>query len=218
MADNIVEIFPGVYKIRGKLATKNSVKGSLVYNERTYRKSGKEYRIWDPFRSKLAAAILSGLKSIPITKKSDILYLGASSGTTPSHIADITEGKVYCVEFSKRMMHELLPVCQVRDNMIPILADACKPAEYLHSIGPVDFIYQDVAQKNQADILIKNIEAFNPKNAMITIKARSINSAVNPEKVFKSEINRLKEHYSILQVIKLDSFIKDHIFISVKAR
>ena len=213
-----IEIFPGVYKIDGKLATLNSVKGFKVYDEKLIHKSGNEYRIWDPFRSKLAAAILKGLKNFPFNNKSNVLYLGASAGTTPSHIADITVGLIYCVEFSQRMMRELLLVCEKKKNMIPILGDARHPREYYHNIGPVDVIYQDVAQPNQAEILLNNTEYFNPKFAILSIKSRSINSVKSPKQIFREEIDKLKDRFNILETIDLNPYDKDHVVVNMKIR
>nr|CAG4638944.1 EOG090X0131 [Daphnia magna]SVE82916.1 EOG090X0131 [Daphnia magna] len=48
-----------------------------------------EYRVWNPFRSKLAAAILGGVDQIHMPPGSKVLYLGAASGTTVSHVSDI---------------------------------------------------------------------------------------------------------------------------------
>ena len=48
-----------------------------------------EYRVWNPFRSKLAAAILGGIDSIHMKPGSKVLYLGAAAGTTVSHVSDI---------------------------------------------------------------------------------------------------------------------------------
>lgn len=48
-----------------------------------------EYRAWNPFRSKLAAAILGGVDKIHMGPGKKVLYLGAASGTTVSHVSDI---------------------------------------------------------------------------------------------------------------------------------
>lgn len=48
-----------------------------------------EYRVWNPFRSKLAAAILGGVDNIWIVPGAKVLYLGAASGTTVSHVSDL---------------------------------------------------------------------------------------------------------------------------------
>lgn len=213
------QIFNGVYKINGKLATENLVRGFRVYDEKLIRQRDKEYRIWDPLRSKLAAAIEKGLKGFPLDRNSNVLYLGASSGTTASHVADIcSNGLVYCIESSKRMMRELIPVTMKKTNMIPILADARRPREYFSKMGKVEFIYQDVAQPNQAEILLRNSEEFQPGNAMLAIKARSISSIRKPKDIFREEIDKLKERFQILQIIDLNPYDKDHVLVNLKAK
>ena len=212
------QIFPGVYKANNQVYTENSVKGFRVYGEKLSEKQGREYRLWDPFRSKLAAVILKKLRILPIKKDSNVLYLGASTGTTASHIADITQGMVYCVEVSQRMMRELLPVCDVKKNMIPILGNAKHPESYSYMIAGVDFVYQDVAQKNQAEILLKNMDYFKAKSALLSIKARSINSVKDPKKVFKEELRKIKERYDVVETIDLRPYDKDHILASIRAR
>lgn len=213
------ELSPGVYRIKGKLATINSTPGFRVYDEKLIKMKKREYRMWDPYRSKLSAGILKGLNDLPFRTKSRVLYLGASSGTTASHIADIcSQGLVYCVEFSRRMMHELLPVTQRKRNMIPLLADARDPLGYLHNLGYVDVIYQDVAQPNQAEILMRNSEIFKPEYAIMAIKSRSIDAIKNPKEVFRDEIDKLHEKFDILQVLDLRPFDKDHVLVSMKAK
>ena len=48
-----------------------------------------EYRVWNPFRSKLAACVLGGVDAIHMPPGSKVLYLGAASGTSVSHVSDI---------------------------------------------------------------------------------------------------------------------------------
>jgi len=213
------QIFPGVYRIRRDIATENSTPGFRVYDEKLVRLKGNEYRIWDPYRSKLAAGILKGLKKFPFNSRLNVLYLGASSGTTASHLADVCPGGlIYCVEFSKRMMRDLLPVTMRKGNMIPILADANRPSMYLHQIAKVDVIYQDVAQKNQAEILLKNSEMFNPRFAILSIKSRSINAIESPKKIFRREINELRKDFNVLQQIDLRPYDKDHVLVSLERK
>jgi fibrillarin-like pre-rRNA processing protein len=212
------QVFPGVYNLDGQLCTENSAKGFKVYGEKLVKQNNKEYRMWDPFRSKLAAAILKGLRSMPLRQDSNVLYLGASTGTTASHAADITRGFVYCVEVSQRMMRELLPLCAVKKNMIPILGDAKNPQSYAPLIGSIDVIYQDVAQKNQAEILLRNMDYYKAKEGLLAIKARSISSVKDPKAVFKEELRKLKERYNVLETIDLKPYDKDHIMVSVRRR
>ena len=205
-----------IHFIEKKATTKNLAPGKTVYGERLVQFEGEEYREWDPYRSKFAAAIRKGLKQIPIQPKMHVLYLGAASGTTASHVSDLvgSEGIVYCVEFSPRAMRDLLRVCESRSNMIPILADCRFPETYRMFIGPVDVIYQDVAQPAQAIILVDNAKLFlkNRGFAMLAIKARSIDSSKEISKIFSEEIDILKENGFVVEenIESLKPFDKDH--------
>ena len=212
----VMQVFPGVYRVRGKLATLSFAPGKRVYGEQLAREEGKEYRVWDLFRSKLAGAFAKGLKELPIHPGDRVLYLGASSGTTPSHVSDIVgeNGLVFCVEFAPRSMRDLINVCNVRPNMLPILADARHPEQYA-DVDVVEVIYQDVAQPDQAEILIKNADAFLPSggHALFCVKSQSIDVTVPPEKTFEMTLTKLEPHFHILQTLKLEPYDKDHLFI-----
>lgn len=208
---------PNVYSIqdagRARLATKNLVPGTRVYGEKLVSRDGAEYRLWSPHRSKLAAMIEKGM-TIPIAPDSNILYLGAASGTTASHISDIvTDGRVFAVEFAPRVMRDLIGVCTKRKNMVPILADATKPSSYRAIAGNVDVIYQDVAQPNQAEIAIANArECLKPGGHLImVIKARSVDSTANPKHVFEQELTKLDIEFKVLDKKGLEPFHRDHL-------
>ncbi len=211
-------IFPGVYLIDNKLATINAVPGKQVYNEHLIKREGKEFRLWDPFRSKLAAAVKKDLKTFPFVSDSKVLYLGASTGTTVSHLSDIIEnGEIFAIEISAHVMKSLLKLSDQRNNIIPILADANKPGEY-KDIGPVDVLYQDVAQANQSEILIKNTQQFLKSNgiAMLAIKSQSIDVTKKPSEVFEAELKKLEQHFEILEKYELEPFDKDHLFVVLR--
>ncbi|MGD0511353.1 MAG: fibrillarin-like rRNA/tRNA 2'-O-methyltransferase, partial [Candidatus Micrarchaeaceae archaeon] len=70
---NLKEPFPGVYLIDNKLATINLVKGKKVYGEDLVSEGGKEYRLWNPYRSKLSAAILNGIKTVKVENGASVL-------------------------------------------------------------------------------------------------------------------------------------------------
>ena len=177
-----------------------------------------EYRLWDPFRSKAAAAILKGLKEFAVKKGTKILYLGIASGTTASYLSDIIgrEGFIYGVEFAPRVIRELLPVAEKRGNIAPILADARTPQAYTALVEEVDLIYADVAQPNQAEILADNADVFLKKGgyAMLAIKAASIDVTKPAGQVFKREIEVLKKRgFEIIQALELNPFDKQHAFV-----
>jgi len=213
--------YPEVYNIDNSFATASADPGHPVYKERTVRQGGKELRIWDPFRSKLCGAMKKGLKEFPFSPGSKILYLGASTGTTISHLSDILgpEGEIFAVEIAPQCMKTLIALSERRQNIIPIHADARQPQEY-EDVGQVDSIYQDVAQPDQDDILIKNARMFLKKGgiAMLCIKSQSIDVTKRPEEVFKAVVKRLEENFDILEKIKLEPFDKDHLFVVMRWR
>ena len=206
---------PGVYKKNDKLYTINPdvCRGTKVYNEQLYTQDNVEYRSWNPFRSKLATAILKGL---PVLIKPDfhVLYLGAATGTTVSHISDIlTNGTIYAVESSPIATTGLLKVSAPRTNIIPILADANHPERYHTIVPPVDLVYQDISQRNQADIFSRNIQAYLKPDgtALIMVKARSIDVALKPKQAYDLVATYLKEHNLIVKkTLDLTPFEKDH--------
>jgi fibrillarin-like rRNA methylase len=67
--------------------------------------------MWNPFRSKLAAAVLAGLDNIYIKPGSKVLYLGAASGTSVSHVSDIVgpEGALLCQPHLERRLSVQTP-------------------------------------------------------------------------------------------------------------
>ena len=209
------EIFTNVFIDGDKLFTKNLIKGERVYGEKLVDFKGNELREWNPRRSKLAAAIMKGYKDLPFKKDSKILYLGAATGTTVSHISDIVEnGKIFSVEMSERSMRQFLNVSEVRDNIYPILEDASNPNLYSGIIEQVDLIYQDVAQKHQHEILIKNSVYLKRGGTIFyCVKARSIDSSKPPEEIFKEEIKQIEKEFNIVDIIDLSPYEKDHIII-----
>jgi len=211
-------IFPGIFKKDKQLFTLNLVPGFKSYGK-LITSNGKEYEIWDPKKSKAAAAIINGLKKFPIKKRDKILYLGISSGSTASYFSDIIgpDGVIYGIEVADRSIRDLNPVAEKRGNIIPILASARLPDDYKW-IEKVDIVYQDVATDDQSEILIKNCKKFLKKDgfAMLAIKSRSIDVVKKPSEVYKNEIKKLETHFKILEKIILDPWEKDHMFILMK--
>ncbi|EEB13624.1 Fibrillarin, putative [Pediculus humanus corporis] len=213
---------PGVFVARGKedaLVTLNMVPGVAVYGEKRIVVENEgdkiEYRVWNPFRSKLAAAILGGIDQIHMPPGSKVLYLGAASGTTVSHVSDIVgpQGLVYAVEFSHRSGRDLLNVAKKRTNIIPILEDARHPHKYRMLVGMVDCVFADVAQPDQARIVALNSQYFlkNGGHFVISIKASCIDSTAQPEAVFASEVKRLQaDKLKPIEQITLEPYERDH--------
>jgi len=213
---------PGVFIAKGKedaLVTLNSVPGEAVYREKriTVEVNGekKEYRVWNPFRSKIAAAILGGVESTHIQPGSKVLYLGAASGTTVSHVSDIVgpTGVVYAVEFSHRTGRDLINVAKKRTNIIPIIEDARHPHKYRMLVGMVDVLFADVAQPDQARIFALNAQYFlkTEGHFVMSIKANCIDSVAPAEVVFAKEVKKLQEEkFRPAEQITLEPYERDH--------
>ena len=198
-----------------KLATVNLVPGNQVYNEKLVQYAGVECRIWNPFRSKLAAAIMNGLDDFPFVEKSDVLYLGVSTGTTISHISDIVgqNGTIFGIEHASRVARDFLDrVASHRKNIVPIIHDARKPEDFFSVYKKVDAVYVDIAQPDQTEIAIENCRLYLKSGGYIflVIKTRSIDVVKDPRSVIKEEIKKLETLFQIKQTIDLHPYDKDH--------
>ncbi|HZX20291.1 MAG TPA: fibrillarin-like rRNA/tRNA 2'-O-methyltransferase [archaeon] len=213
------QIMEGVFEINGHIATQNLLPGKKVYGEDLVQLNGKEYRSWNPNRSKVGAAIKKGLKELHIGKGSTLLYLGAAEGTTISHLSDIVkeDGAIFGVDISARSMRKFVYLCEQRPNLIPILGDANQPMSYKEQISGfhADALFQDVSQKNQAEIFLKNARAYlKPQGyGFLSVKARSIDSKESASKIVETEEKKLLKEFEILNVINLEPFEKEHAMI-----
>ena len=203
-----------------RLATRNLTPGRAIYGERLVHFKKIEYRVWDAFRSKLAAAITKGMRILPIRPEIRVLYLGAASGTTASHVSDIVgeKGYIYCVEFASRSLRELVDnVASYRLNMSPLLEDARFPEKYAMFVPErVECIYCDIAQPEQAKLLADNADVFLKPNgwALLAVKAQSIDVTKDPREVFRQEARVLKKRgFDVKEIIDLEPFDKAHAMI-----
>ncbi|MFB6245184.1 MAG: fibrillarin-like rRNA/tRNA 2'-O-methyltransferase [Candidatus Nanohaloarchaea archaeon] len=212
------EIQAGIYRHDGKLLTENAAPGDKVYGENLMEICGDEYREWILERSKAAAAVEKGLE-LGIEEEDEILYLGAASGTTVSHLSDIaSEGFIVAVEYSETVARKLVEMAESRENIAPVIADARNPGEYGEFVKEADVVYQDVSQSDQAEILLKNCRRFlkDGGTALIAIKARSISNAEPAGEIFEEVLERLSEELTVIEKKKLEPFEKDHLFVKLE--
>ncbi|HDP73780.1 MAG TPA: fibrillarin-like rRNA/tRNA 2'-O-methyltransferase [Candidatus Woesearchaeota archaeon] len=201
--------------LKGKkvFATESLAPGKSVYGESLISLNGKEYREWVPFRSKIAAGLMNGLRMPELSMDSVVLYLGAASGTTVSHISDIvSNGLIFAVEVSPHVTYSLISLAEARGNIVPVLEDANKPEEYFNTVIASDFVFQDIAQKNQVEIFLKNCRLFLKQSgfAMISIKARSIDISKKPRRIFEEVRKELEQRFREVKPCTLEPFQKDH--------
>lgn len=209
------QIFNSVFQDGRKLYTLNSNPGVQLFDEELLAVDGREYRSWNPLRSKLAAAIVKGLSELPVKSGSRILYLGAAHGYTPSFISDIAaEGIVFCIDPAPRVVRDLVFASEKRRNILPLLADANHPEAYYSLVGAVDIVYQDVAQKNQIEIFLKNCSLFLKPGGfgMLALKARSIDVLQQPQGIFLAAKKELEKKLIVKDYRILSPMQKDHAF------
>ena len=211
----------GLFTDGSWLYTRNLVPGRAVYGEGLVSERGVEYRRWDANRSKLAAYVKKGGRSWPFAPASTILYLGAGSGTTVSHLSDLCpRGTILAVEISPRVFRDLMRVAESRPNLLPVLGDAANPESYRAHVASPRVLYQDVAQRDQEGIFSKNLSLLGPGGVgILMVKARSVDVAANPASVVRSIRRGLdRRGLTVLDARSLEPFQADHAAIVVEKR
>ncbi|RLM90146.1 fibrillarin-like rRNA/tRNA 2'-O-methyltransferase [Halobellus sp. Atlit-38R] len=196
---------------RERLATR----GDPVYGE---PQDDEGWRAWDAGRSKLGAMLELGM-DLGIDGDDGVLYLGAASGTTVSHVADFA-GPTYAVEFAPRPTRDLVGVAEPRPNLFPLLKDAREPETYAHVVeSDLDCLIQDVATRGQATVALRNREFLAPDGRLLAaFKARSEDVLSDPAEVFDDVLAELRAGYEILETQRLDRFHDDHLAVVAEPR
>ncbi len=219
-SSKILEVYESLDRGRRKLYTLNAVPGTSVYGETLIPTPRGEFREWNAAKSKLASYILKGAQNIGLRKGNTVLYLGCASGTTVSHVSDIigAEGLIFAVDISPIVMRDMIFLAQKRNNIAPILENASFVDRLAKRASAVDVLYQDVAQRNQVDIFLKNAEVFLKEKGfgILAVKARSIDVAARPRELFRVVRGQLEKKMTIVDYKELDPFQKDHCLFMVK--
>lgn len=183
-----------------------ATRGAPVYGEPV--EDG--WRRWDHRRSKLGALLYREVQT-GLDGGETVLYLGAASGTTVSHVADFA-GPTYAVEFAPRPVRDLLDVARDRERLFSLLKDARKPETYAHIVEPVDVVIQDVATSDQAAVALDNQQFLRDDGRLIlAIKARSEDVTRSPEAVFEVVLETLRRGYDVLETVRLEPYHDDHL-------
>ncbi|MFO7792384.1 MAG: fibrillarin-like rRNA/tRNA 2'-O-methyltransferase [Candidatus Saliniplasma sp.] len=213
-----VPVSDGTYRIECRYFTLNLVPGEPVYGEDLLKIDDFEYRHWDPNRSKLGAFLVKE-GGLPFSHEDEILYLGAGDGTTVSHVSDIlTDGRIFAVEKARKPYRNLLKLSRKRKNIFPIMADANHLETYEDIVEQVDFVYQDIAQRNQLEIFLKNLTFIGEGGyGMIAIKSRSIDVSKPSKKVIDDLVGKVvDEGYEKVTCVDISRWQKGHSILIVE--
>ena len=211
----MIDLPPGIRRRRFDGRERFATRGASVYGE---PRDDDGWRAWDAGRSKLGAMLELGVD--PGFEGDDgVLYLGAASGTTVSHVADFA-GPTYAVEFAPRPTRDLLGVADTRPNLFPLLSDARTPETYAHVVeAGLDYVVQDVATRGQATVALRNRRFLAPDGRLVAaIKARSEDVLADPDEVFADVLAELREGYAISETQRLDRFHDDHLAVVAEPR
>lgn len=213
------EIQPGIFRRKDNIYTEAASEES-VYGETFIEVDRIKYRKWDASRSKVGAAVQKGIE-LEVERDDEVLYLGAASGTTVSHFSDIlSDGFIFAVEYSETVIRDLLDVAEDRENIAPILGNARNPEEYSDLVEKVDVVFQDISQSDQPEIFIKNCDKYLKDDGvgLLAVKAQSISTAEEPEKVFEDVKEKLENHFEIVAETTLEPYETAHLFLKLKKK
>lgn len=147
----------------------------------------------------------------------NVLYLGAAEGATATWLGQRLEGTVVAVEKSPVAGLSLLRAARGLDNLVPYIGNAREPGSYAPMVPPLGIIYQDIAQRDQVDIFVKNMERFQPRRGFLAVKARSIAVERAPKEVFEEARKEAERAGRVVDMVALGPFHKDHAMIVVDA-
>ncbi len=214
--------WPGVWREGRDLYTRNGEPGFRLRGEELKVVQGTEYRLWDPFRSKLAAYLANGAPADALEPPRRVLYLGGAHGTTTSYLSDLwPSAEIFVVEKSPTAFVPLLALARRRTNLLPLLADARLPERYRAEVGEAEFLYQDIAQRDQAEIFRENAAACLALDGrgLLMLKVRSVTQR-RPAPVVIRESRRLLESsgFEVAPDVPLAPFSRDHAALAVRRR
>ncbi len=214
------EIQPGIFKRGEKIFTANACPGESVYGENLVAEDGTEYREWKPHRSKAGAAVKKGI-DLGLGRDLEVLYLGAASGTTVSHFSDILrDGFVIGIEYSDTVIRDLVALAEERENIAPVLSNARRPEDYSDLIDKVDVVFQDISQRDQPEIFIRNARKYLKAGGtgLFTVKARSMSSSKDADQLFSEVEQKMEKRFQIVDRTRLDPYEKEHLFLKLKKK
>ena len=204
-----------------KLATLSNMSTNQDYKENLVQTNGKRYSIWNPYTSKLAAAIINGMEIFPILKKTKILYVDPATEKTVKHISNIVgiNGKIFVVrDVMKNSKNFLEQIVKNRSNIFTIIPDKTNPARLTGMTETVDVIYIDIAEHNQTEIAIQNCKNHLRIGGflMLIVTTKNIDFANNPSKKNQEERKKLQTSFDIIQEINLTDFFKEYSMVIAK--
>lgn len=185
-----------------------------VYGERWVERDGRALRAWGPARSKLSAALGAGWEG-PLPREGQRwLYLGAATGTTASHVADLVgpTGAVFAVEKSARPFQKLLALAQRWENLRPLFADARSLPADSYAPSLVDGLYADLPQPDQVEIVLRCAQRFvkEPGCVLMALKTASMGRELSAPAHLEAAEMQLARFLTLERTVRLAPWHRGH--------
>ena len=169
-----------------------------------------QYRNWNPFYSKLAAALFNGLEIFPFKPNSKIFYSDNTSNTTLSHLLDIIDSKdvIYLLKNNSTKIKNLKNVVIIDEVKNNILHNHDQKDTF-------DIIYLDIMNNENLQTQILNHATTLKKLGFLIIILNSISKINDP--LFRNQINGIiakpSSSLKLIQEINLSNFFKNSMMI-----
>ena len=168
---------------------------------------------WNPYTSKLAAALFSGMEIFPIKLASKIFYFDDYSTITLEHISNIinNEGIVY---FLKNIENK-----QILNftNVKIINCDIDNHDYFIELQEEIDVAYLDLSTDEKLNSIIKNCKIILKQNGFLVLVLNDKYSISDDFIVqIQNTIINLKASFELIQEINLSYFFKNSFMIVMK--
>ena len=201
-----------------QLATKNIVKGTKTRKEKIVIVNNEEFLEWNPYKSKLAAAIRSGLQILPIIKNSKVVCINLPEESTILHISNIvgSDGSVFVIDVNKNKKSFLNKLVNTHKNIIPIY-DTVDELSFSSSItGKVDALYVDIPESEQIETIVEKYGSLLKNEGFLMLIAKKDDNAIIENDIagwmaeqraglnkIREITTKLKSQFEIIQEINL---------------
>ena len=201
-----------------QLATKNMVKGTKTRKEKIVIVNNEEFLEWNPYKSKLAAAIRNGLQILPIIKNSKVVCINLLEESTMLHISNIvgSGGSVFVIDVNKNKKSFLNKLVNTHKNIIPIY-DKVDELSFSSSItGKVDALYVDLPESEQIEQIVRNYGSLLKNEGFLMLVAKKDSDAILENDIVgwmaeqRAGLNKIREitaklksQFEIIQEINL---------------
>ena len=201
-----------------QLATKNIVEGTKTHKEKIVIVNDEEFLEWNPYKSKLAAAIRNGLQILPIIKNSKVVCINPLEESTILHISNIvgSEGSVFVIDVDKNKKSFLNKLVNTHKNIIPIY-DTVDELSFSSSItGKVDALYVDILESEQIEQIVEKYGSLLKNEGFLMLIAKKDDNAIIENDIagwmaeqraglnkIREITTKLKSQFEIIQEINL---------------